>query len=168
MNRWICLKDIEIDSLCEVIDADENYCLLRPSVIEAAHKTIRKLKKSKKRIKIRSAKSKGRNLQKFVCERVSSLTGLPFIQDDDDCNIHSREMGQSGLDVILRGDAKKKFQFSIECKSAESFNMSKTIAQVKSNQAENTDWLIVYKKKMLAEPIVIMEWAAFEKLIEKK
>lgn len=117
-------------------------------------------------IKISSRKAKGRNLQKWVCNKIANIFGIDYRQEDDDCPLHSREMGQSGVDIILRGELNKLFPYSIECKSSEKLSLKKTIKQVKLNQKKDTDWLIVYKHKGIKKPIVIMDWEAFEYLIK--
>ena len=119
-------------------------------------------------IKVASRKAKGRNLQKWVCSKIAKILDMKFDQQDDQCLIHSREMGQQGVDIILRGDTIKKFPFSIECKSSEQLNLIGTVKQAKSNQVDGTDWLIVYKKKAFKKPIVIMDWDAFENLVEER
>jgi hypothetical protein len=114
-----------------------------------------------KKITIASAKGKGRNLQHWVCKRISKMIGIPTSQGDDSL-IKSREMGQAGTDVILREEAQKLFPFSIECKNSEQLSIVDTINQVKANKKENTYWLIVHKRKALSNPIVILDWDTFE------
>jgi len=126
------------------------------------------LEKTGKKIKVSSAKGKGRNLQKWVCERISELTGIPYDQSDDYCLIHSREMGQSGLDVILRGEAKEKFPFSCECKATETFSLVAAIKQVKEAQLPDTDWLVIHRQKAVPETVVVCSWNTFEGLLRKK
>ena len=128
---------------------------------------LKKLEKADKRITTQSAKAKGRGLQMWVCNKISALINIPFDNQDDQCLIHCREMGQSGTDVILRRKAIKLFPYSIECKNSESFNLYSTISQVEANQAEGTNWLIVHKRKTIKKPIVIMTWEAFEKIFRK-
>lgn len=129
-------------------------------------KLIRKLYRALKKIKVSSAKGKGRNLQKLICEKISKITGFPYNQQDDDCLIHSREMGQAGVDIILRGAAKIMFPFAIECKSTEQLNLVETIKQAKNNTEKGIDWLIVHKRKAIKNPVVIMNWNTFEELQE--
>jgi hypothetical protein len=117
-----------------------------------------------KKIKVSSAKGKGRNLQYWVCERVADITGIPWVQSDDNCEIHSREMGQHGIDLVLRGKAAGKFPFSVECKSSEQLNLVETIAQASRNNIPGRDWLIVHKRKAIPNPIVILSWEAFERI----
>ena len=80
---------------------------------------IKRVKK-KKRIKISSAKAKGRNLQKWVCGKISKLLNIPWGKDE---LIASREMGQSGTDVRLIGEALEKFPYSVECKWQETWSI---------------------------------------------
>jgi hypothetical protein len=121
---------------------------------------------NKKPIKISSRKAKGRNLQKWVCDRIAKIFDIIYDQSDDRGLIHSREMGQSGVDIILRGEIYEKFKFDIECKRTESLNLYKAIEQAKQNNEIGRDWLIVHKKNK-NKPVVIFSWEAFEKLIKK-
>lgn len=127
----------------------------------------RKLRFSLKRITVKSAKAKGRGLQQWLCGEISRLTGLPYDQKDDQCLIHSREMGQGGKDVILRGEALKRFPYSPECKATETLKLMETIIQAKENQSPGTAWLIVHRKKGMQQPIVILDWEVFYELQRK-
>lgn len=113
--------------------------------------------KKKKPIKISSRKGKGRNLQKWVCKIISDIVGIPWGKDED---IEPRPMGQSGVDVILRGEAKNIFPFSIECKNQESWNVHKWIKQTKQNEKDGTDWLLVCKRNK-SKPVVILDAETF-------
>jgi len=125
----------------------------------------KKLQRAVKPIKADSAKDKARALQYWVCEHVASILGLTFNQNDDSCPIHSREMGQHGADVIIRGAATiSRFPFSIECKNQEEMSLAESIRQAKANRKEGTDWLVVHKKKDLPSPVVIMDWSTFERM----
>lgn len=121
---------------------------------------------NKKSIKISSRKNKGRELQKWVCERIADILDIIYDQSDDRCDIHSREMGQKGCDIILRGEIYNKFKFDIECKSTEKFHIYDDIEQAKNNTGVNRDWLLVHKKRN-KNPIVVMSWECFENLIKK-
>lgn len=133
----------------------------RKSDIEIHNKLLKKVKRAGKQIAIQSGKGKGRNLQQKVCRDISEAIGIPYDQQDDECLIHSREMGQSGVDVILRGEAKKLFPFSIECKSAEQFSLNVAREQAQANQAKETDWMMVHKRKAWGSPVVILDWNVF-------
>lgn len=104
-------------------------------------------------IKISSRKAKARKLQQWVAEQLSNITGIPWGKDLD---IESREMGQSGTDVKIRGEAKKYIPFDIECKSTERITLYADIKQAKSNTCDGNMWLLIHKKKY-HDPIVIMD-----------
>jgi hypothetical protein len=115
----------------------------------------------KKRITISSAKAKGRNLQQWVCQKISDLTGFPTGQDQP---IESRPMGQDGCDVRLESSVLAKFPFSVECKFQESWSVHAWVEQAKANQREDTDWLLVCKRSRKS-PVVIMDAVAFFNLL---
>ena len=126
---------------------------------------IKKFENAEKKIKTTSAKGKGRGLQYWVCERIAEMFGIKFVQSNDNCPIHSREMGQHGVDIVLRGRISKEFPFDIECKSCESLSIPEWVRQARANKKENRDWLLVFKKHTLGStPLVIMEWGTFEKI----
>jgi len=73
-------------------------------------------------------------------------------------------MGQSGVDVVLRGRAKTLFPFSIECKAQESWSVPSWIKQAKENEEVNTIWLL-FCKRSRENPIVIMDANSFFEII---
>lgn len=156
-NRWIQLSTEEIQRIKSILDFN---------IIEDIP-IYKKLDKVDKKIKVSSAKGKGRNLQYWICEKIAKLFNIQFNQQEEQCPIHSREMGQRGIDIILRGEIYKNFPFDIECKNTESFSLVSVIKQVKANTKENRHWMIVHKRKALSQPIVIIEWDAFEYLWER-
>lgn len=157
--KEILLKPDEVDFLKSLMSqSDKPIC----------KKILGKLERAEKKIKTSSAKAKGRELQYWVCEKIAGMFGIEFKQSDDECLIHSREMGQHGTDVILRGELGKKFPFDIECKACESLSIPDWVRQARSNKKENRDWLLIFKKKTIGhEPLVLMEWETFEKIIIK-
>lgn len=156
-NKTITLTEDELSEILKMII--NGHYTKQPKLYNKLDRALHK-----KPIKISSRKAKGRNLQHFVCERISKLTRINYKQSDDSCEIHSREMGQHGTDIILRGKALQSFPFSIECKNSETFNLAPTIEQAKENQNKDTDWMIVHKRKGWKNPIVIIDWDCFEKL----
>jgi len=114
---------------------------------------------------VQSNKAKGRNLQKWVAEKLSIISGISWGREDEH-EIQSRPMGQAGTDVLLRGEAAKRFPFSFECKSGESFQLVKTIEQARANSKPERPCIIVHKRKKFRNPIVMMDWETFEKLIQ--
>lgn len=117
---------------------------------------------TKQKIKTSSCKAKGREFQKMIAQDLADKFNLKIEKDTGDIEV--RQMGQSGVDIILRNEGLRKFPFSIECKNTKNF-LTSFIEQAKSNQKEGTDWLLVWKgfKK---EPIVILEWEVFLKKIQ--
>ncbi|RPI56384.1 MAG: hypothetical protein EHM49_00440 [Deltaproteobacteria bacterium] len=103
-------------------------------------------------IKISSAKAKSRRLQQWVCSKVSDLTGISWGKDEQ---IASREMGQSGVDVRLIGDALGAFPWSVECKYQETWCIPDWIQQAKDNRKPGTDWLLVVRKNRHEEVVII-------------
>jgi hypothetical protein len=114
----------------------------------------------------RSAKNKGVRLQLWVCKKIANIFNIEFNNQDDQCLIHSREMGQSGVDIILRGEIYNKFKYDIECKNTEKLSLYKTIEQAKQNTKENRGWLIVHKKNF-NKPVVILDSDEFFDLIKR-
>lgn len=119
--------------------------------------------KKKKPISIASRKAKGRKLQQWICEKISSMLNIPWGPDEI---ISSRGGGQSGTDVVLLGEAKRLFPFSIEAKSQETYSMPSFIKQAKDNKLDNTDWLLIIKRKN-EDPTVTMDADSFFKIVKQ-
>ena len=130
-----------------------------------AKKIIGKLERAQKTIKVSSRKAKGRNLQYWVCERLAEMYKVPFEQNNPDCEIHSREMGQHGTDIVLRGKVRELFPFSIECKCQENIQLPQWIEQARKNVEKDKSWLLVLKKQNIGSPVVVMDWRDFEKIM---
>ena len=114
-------------------------------------------------IKPSSAKAKGRLLQNWTCQKIADLLALPWGKDE---MIASREMGQPGTDVRLIGAARARFPYSVECKNQEVWSVPAWIEQAKSNQAPDTDWLLVLKKNRIP-PVVMMDAERFFTLLKR-
>jgi len=127
---------------------------------------IKRIQRVKKPIKIQSRKAKGRSFQKQIADDIANLLNIKYDQQDDNCLIHSREMGQSGTDIVLRNEAQTQFPFSIEVKNQNYISLLQFINQAKYNKKDNTDWMIVIKSIKLNKPIVVLEWEAFLKYIK--
>jgi hypothetical protein len=106
----------------------------------------------KKRIKTRSAKNKGKRLQNWVAEMISNVTGIPQGKDE---LIASREMGQTGPDVRLIGEAKTKFPFVIECKNQEKWNVPAWIDHAKSHDPTQTNWMLFAKRNRFDTVVIL-------------
>jgi len=114
-------------------------------------------------ISTKSAKAKARNLQRWVAGKVSALLNIPWGKD---CDIEPRPMGQSGVDLILHGKAKKNFPWSVECKRCEKWAIPTWVRQAKKNEIEGTSWLLVCKRSM-EKPIVILDAEAFFEILHR-
>ncbi len=104
-------------------------------------------------MKAASAKSKGRNLQQWVRDKILSVLDL---EPDD---VRSTSMGAMGEDILLSPKARAKFPFSIECKSHKRFALYNHYEQATSNCPDGSEPLLIIKanhKKPLA--IVDAEW----------
>lgn len=121
-------------------------------------------------LKTASLKAKGRRLQKFFCQKVADAFKFRYNQQDDTCPIHSREMGQSGTDIIIR-DKKllKLFPYAVECKNVEKVSINKMIKQAKQNaEKANLNWLICYKNNRLKNPVIILDIDVFMQFFKTK
>ena len=119
-----------------------------------------KFKNAEKQIKPSSAKAKGRELQYLVCKKIADKFGVEYNQLDDNCLIHSREMGQHGTDIILRGKVKELLPIDIECKNQENLSLIQWIEQAKNNSISG-NWAVVVKNKKLKNPIVCLDFDIF-------
>lgn len=115
------------------------------------------------RISIASAKAKGRWLQQWAAKKISELTGIPWGKDK---LIESRPMGQSGVDVVLRGEAAQLFPYSIECKSGPSSSWTAAVRQAKTNQKEGTEWMVILKHPDFKVPVVMVDGEHFFDLLQ--
>jgi hypothetical protein len=114
----------------------------------------------KKPISVASRKAKGRRLQKEIAEYISKTINIPAMKDGD---IESRPMGQAGRDVILRGEALKKFIFhGIECKARETLNIWQALAQAEEHGGKP----IVFFKRNRSETYVALKADDFFELYE--
>jgi len=111
-------------------------------------------------MKTQSAKSKGRNLQKWV---VNKLIESFDIHPED---IKSCSMGAGGEDVVMARAAREKFPFSIECKNVERLNVWDAYDQASANSG-NYEPLLVMKKNR-KNPLVVMDASAFIELFKNK
>lgn len=100
-------------------------------------------------IKTSSAKAKGRNLQKWVREKL--IEELNIHPED----IESRSMGAGGEDLIMARAAREKFPHSIECKNVEKLNVWEAYEQAKANSG-NYEPIVVMKKNH-KKPLVVVD-----------
>ena len=112
-------------------------------------------------MKPRSAKGKGRLFQQNIAKRISQLIQKPFGPDEQ---VASREMGQSGCDIRLVGEALEDFPWSVECKRQEKWDIHKWIKQAKENQIPSTDW-ILFARRNREDGVAILDLDVFFDLL---
>ena len=108
----------------------------------------------------RSAKDKGRRLQKWVREMLIEILD---VHPED---IESRSMGAGGEDLIMARAAREKFPHSIECKNVERLNVWDAYEQAVANAGDYEP--IVVMKKNKKKPLVVVDAEYFIKLFESK
>lgn len=108
-------------------------------------------------IKPRSRKNKGARFQKYVAQKLSDLLGVPLEKDGD---LDTRLMGDSGSDIILRGEAKKFYFDGIECKNQERLQIWQALEQA----AEYGKRPLLFFKRNHSKTYVVMEDKDFYKL----
>jgi hypothetical protein len=160
MIKQVNLNEKDIELIVEALIARQSI-IYRKGIYK---RLIDKIQTPHKRIKVSSAKAKGRNLQKWAVQKIAELLKYKLPENKDDSHIRSREMGQSGIDVVLSKKAKQKFPFAIECKNQEKINLPEFMKQAKANGTEDIWPLLIVKNKTLKEPLLIMEWETFENL----
>lgn len=111
-------------------------------------------------ITVKSRKQKARKLQNWIAKKISKLLKIPCGKDKD---IQGREMGQSGTDVKLYGNALKLFPFSIEAKWQENWSVHGWMEQAKDNLIDDTDWLLCCKRNR-ENPIMLVDADVFFKI----
>jgi len=107
-------------------------------------------------MKTSSAKAKGRNLQKWVVEKL-----VEHLSADSE-DIESRPMGSQGEDVIMGKQTRQMFSYSIECKNVEKLNVWDAYDQATAN-CKGYEPIVVMKKNR-KKPLVVIDAEYFIKL----
>lgn len=141
-----------------------------PALLKRLNSLAKKIEKSMKPIKPRSAKNRGLNQQKRLCEKICSWIGIEFNQSDDTCPVHSRDAGLNGTDIAFRSkEVHDKFPYSIEVKDCNTISLPAWIAQAKENSTDEYPWMLFIHSQVLDEKdIVVMSLKTFEILVKKK
>ncbi len=105
-----------------------------------------------------SAKAKGRNLQKYVCQRILEI--FSHLESDD---VTSRSMGCGGEDILLSPLARRALPISIECKNRASFAIYKDYEQARANAKTNEPVLIIKSNRQ--KPLVVVELDYYLRLL---
>lgn len=137
------------------------------SFLPKEHRLYKKIEKSLRKIKPRSAKNKGLAYQKAICEVISSLINIPCGQDDDSL-ISSRTSGLNGTDIILRGEAAARFPYSVECKDCSSVSLPQWVEQAQDNSTESRPYLLFIRSpKIAGRDCVVMALETFKTILRK-
>ena len=109
-----------------------------------------------------SAKAKGRRLQQWARDRILEI--FPSLTSDD---VVSTGMGQSGEDVRLSTAARKKFPYSVECKSRKKIAVYSDMDQAIRDCPKGSEPLLIVKANR-RKPLAIIDAEYFFKLIQKE
>jgi hypothetical protein len=75
-------------------------------------------------------------------------------------------MGQHGCDVILRGEARDRFPWDVECKASKEIRIADAVKQAESNAGEGRYPVVVYRQTG-SDPVVVMSWDVFEAVCKR-
>ena len=92
-------------------------------------------------MKPRSAKNKGRRLQKELQEQL--LQKAPQLEPDD---IRCAIMGESGEDLKFSPAARRVFPYSFECKNVEKLNIWSALKQAEENTKVGLQPAVVFRR----------------------
>jgi hypothetical protein len=112
-------------------------------------------------MKARSAKHKGRRLQKAV--RKAILDQFSELADED---IKVAFRSEPGTDIQLSALARSLFPYSVECKNVERLNVWSALSQAQDNATEGTTALLVFGRNR-TEPYVALPLTEFMKLLAR-
>jgi hypothetical protein len=153
VDRVISLSDDEIRDLRTIMHGTSKF--------GNSEKILAKFDRAQHRITSASAKSKGRSLQVWVCQKIAAFLGVEWSNSDDESLVASRPMGQHGCDVVLRGEARRRFLWDLECKATKEIRIVDAVKQAEANTGEGRFAGVVYRQTG-SVPVVIMSWDTFE------
>ena len=112
-------------------------------------------------MKARSAKRKGRRLQRTV--RQAILEQFAELADDD---VKVAFRSEPGTDIQLSPLARSAFPYSVECKNVERLNIWNALSQAQRNTKDGTTALLVFGRNR-TEPYVAIRLTEFMKLLTR-
>lgn len=112
-------------------------------------------------MKTSSAKAKGRNLQKYVRDKILNM--FPVLTADD---VRSTSMGAGGEDILLSSAGRKLLPISIECKSNARHAVYSLYAQATANAGTHEGVLVV--KQNNSKPLAVVDLDYLLTLISKQ
>jgi len=115
-------------------------------------------------IKTSSAKSKGRELQKYIRDRITSVFQL---REGD---VESTSMGASGVDIKLSPAARDVFPISVEAKKTKKTPSLAELRQARANRYEGTIGAVVWSPHGTGpdQSVIMMDFNEFLIWFENK
>jgi hypothetical protein len=113
---------------------------------------------------VASRKAKGRRLQQRIREDLRLLGKAYGLTVDD---IESRQMGGSGVDIILSQAGKKIFPFDVEAKNQESLNTWSEFWKHYAKYDKTSQLKMLVQCKNRGEPVVMVRWKDFLRLYKR-
>ncbi len=102
-------------------------------------------------MKSASCKAKGRVLQNWICDLIRTLFSL---SPED---VKPAIMGESGMDIKLSSEARKRFYYAIEAKNTEHLNVWQAWDQAQANADKEGLIPMLIVKRNRSSPLVVME-----------
>jgi len=98
----------------------------------------------------------------WVAKRIAHLLD---VEVGPDCPVASREMGQSGPDIRLVGEARKLFPFYVECKNQERWSIPAWVDDLRK-KTSGPMWLLFVSRNRFGRPVVVMDAEVFFEICE--
>jgi len=167
-NKNLALTGAELNgmiALCAQFRDPKTVMIAKGVSLDKIKAKLERLKR-KKPIAASSRKAKGRILQKWAVAKIAELLEYRMPAEKDLQEIRSREMGQSGADVVIKSEKlRMRFPFAVECKNQEQISLFQWIEQAQANVTETLPrWMLIVKNKKLKKPVVIIDWEGVEAL----
>jgi len=127
-------------------------------------KLIKKLIKPVTKIKVSSAKAKGRKLQQWTVLKIAQLFNYKIPSEKDLSVFKNREMGQAGVDVVIKSaKMRRAFPFAIECKNQEQVSLPAWLRQAQANVTDTMPhFMLIIRNKLIPKPVIVIDWSGFE------
>jgi hypothetical protein len=116
-----------------------------------------------KPISVKARKAKARGVQNQVRDDVRSMY---FLSEHD---VRATPMGVTGPDLQLSTEARRHFNFAVECKAQNALNIWQGLEQAASHaklDKTNPAPLLVFKRDR-SDVYVALKWDDFKKLLHK-
>lgn len=112
------------------------------------------------KIKTKSAKAKGRNLQNHVAKLIRDTFELPAE------DVKGATMGEPGVDIKLSRRARDCFPFAVECKAHNRMALFRIWEQTVANAKKECLMPMAVVKENHKKPLAVVELDTLMKLLE--